>query len=673
MRSPLFFPVALIIVLAFLVIAAGFLYYSQTSLQVKRTAGGVLEAVADLKVAIVSRWRENLLMDAEVLSANPVNALRLLPFLEKEPEKAAPDPLIQDWIDSIRTSWKFTTLILFDASGRPRAASGPPEMKIGTLGRENIARVLTERRPHLSDLQTAPEIGLGLHLDLYAPVFRSGEEEPSISGALMMRIDPADFLFPFLVQWPNPSGTAESFLIRSEAERVLVLSGLRHKPDAPLRFSLPAGPSAILRKMIAEGRHGPDEGPDYRGVRVLSVIRPIPGTPWFLVAQEDLSVILKPLLARISTFASMILILFFGIGTMLLFWIKRREARYFREHYETEHERLALVRHFEYLHKYANDVVFLTDRDHGLIEVNDRALSVYGYSREEFLGMHIPDLRPPDSRSNFSGQLQEAEKTGSLIFETLHCKKSGEIFPVEVSLRIIETGGNRFHQAIIRDISERKKAEGRIMDALREKEVLLREIHHRVKNNMQVISSLLRLQSAKFSDPEVREAFRESQGRIRSMALVHEKLYRTKDLSTIDFSNYIRTLTSTVFASHIVGERIALHLDLEKTSLDINSAVPCGLILNELVLNALKHAFPPGRSGRITIELRENEERMIRLTVRDDGVGIPDTVDLNTAESLGFQIVSLLAKQLEGRIDIRREAGTSMTLRFKPPRIDSGI
>jgi len=237
-----------------------------------------------------------------------------------------------------------------------------------------------------------------------------------------------------------------------------------------------------------------------------------------------------------------------------------------------------------------------------------------------------------------------------------------------VSLRILNIDGVRYHQAIIRDVSERKKAEERILDSLREKDVLLREIHHRVKNNMQIISSLLSLQSQKFQGLEVVEAFRESQDRIRSMALVHEKLYQTRDLSRIDFSDYAKSLTSFLFKTYKTDEtRIALKLDLDKVFLDINAAVPCGLILNELVLNALKHAFPDERKGKVTVELRESEAGTVRLTVRDDGVGFPEGIDIAQADTMGLQIVSLLTEQLDGRVEVKRDGGTAFSVSFKVP------
>jgi PAS domain S-box-containing protein len=665
-RSPLVVPVSLFLALTILLTAAGWIYFVQTNRQIKSTAAAKLNAVADLKVTLLSGWRRERLQDATIFATAPINLPRIVPFLEKEPEIAGSDPEIKAWLDSIVTAKKYMDAVLIDAAGRVRLAAGLSAPRLGAYGRETIARVLASGEPFLSDFHRAAEIGPKIHLDLYAPILHRDPAGKAVcTGVFLFRIDPADFLYPILRNWPEPTQSAESFLIRRDGDDVLFLSDLRFRPNTALEFRVPAAAWDTAAAKAAQGARDMFEGKDYRGVRALSVIRPIPGTPWHLIVKEDLSEILEPLLARMSSFASMIIILCFGIGTLLLFWIKRREAGYFKKQYEIEHDRLALIQHFEYLHKYANDIVFLTDRNHRVIEANDRALAVYGFSREEITGLRIPDLRPPETKADFDGQLREAEKTGSLMYETLHRRKNGEVFPVEISLRLLNIGGERYHQAIIRDISERKKTEKRVMEALREKEVLLREIHHRVKNNMQVISSLLRLQSAKFAEAEVREAFRESQGRIKSMALVHEKLYGTQDLSRIDFADYVKSLTSSVFGSHQLSGRIALQLDLEKTFLDINAAVPCGLILNELILNALKHAFPNNREGKILVELRENENGSIRLTVRDNGIGLPEGCEPGKVESLGFQIISLLADQLEGRIDVRRENGTAITLRFK--------
>jgi PAS domain S-box-containing protein len=218
----------------------------------------------------------------------------------------------------------------------------------------------------------------------------------------------------------------------------------------------------------------------------------------------------------------------------------------------------------------------------------------------------------------------------------------------------------------VRDITERKKAEDRLQESLQEKEVLLREIHHRVKNNMQVISSLLNLQSRQIKDPFVLEMFKESQRRIRSMALIHERLYQSSDFSRIEFSQYLRNLATHLFHSYQVdASRVYLKIEAEEVHLNINTAIPCGLIVNELVSNALKHGFPEGRSGELGIDLRRAEGDAYVLRVKDDGVGFPEELDFRKTETLGMQIVNTLVSQIDASIDLVRDKGTEFTIHFQ--------
>ena len=674
-RSPLVILITLFLVLLLLLSAAGYEYFRQGEIHVKRAAADSLGAIADLKVKEILNWRQGLLDDAAVVSANPFNALRVIPFLEKGPAAGGYEAEIKAWLTSLVSIHGFMDAVLLDAAGGVRLSSGFSPAVAGEYAKANASLVCASGRPLLSDFHKVSAIG-PVHIDLYAPILRAGKDagEPACVGLYLFRINPRDFLYPLIQDWPVPSPSGETLLVRREGADVLFLNELRHRKGPALTLRFPAVTSNLPAAMAVRGIEGLVEGTDYRGVRVLSVILPLPGTPWFMIAKEDLSEILAPLRIRLAVLAFAFVVLCFGIAIALLFWLKRREAHFYKKQYEAEHDHLALVRHFEYLHKYANDIIFLSDRDHRVVESNERASAAYGYTREELKGLRIPDLRTPQAKPEFAGTMREAERTGGLVYETVHQRKDGSVFPVEVSLRILDIEGVRYYQAIIRDISERKKTQERMLVTLREKEVLLREIHHRVKNNMQVISSLLSLQAQRFTDPEVREAFHESQDRIRSMALVHEKLYQTRDLSRIDFSDYVKSLTSFLFRTYQTeGTRITLKLDLDRASLDVNAAIPCGLILNELVLNSLKHAFPGDRKGEITVGLHESEGGMIRLTVHDDGIGIPEGIEFGHTDTLGLQIISLLTQQLDGRIDIRRDGGTTFTLSFKLPSYESRV
>lgn len=218
------------------------------------------------------------------------------------------------------------------------------------------------------------------------------------------------------------------------------------------------------------------------------------------------------------------------------------------------------------------------------------------------------------------------------------------------------------------DITQSKQAAEQIKASLAEKEVLLKEIHHRVKNNLQIISSLLNLQSESIKEPQILDIFQQGQNRISSMALIHEKLYESKDLARVDFAEYIQDLAANLFYSYEVGSQaIALNVNVVNVLLGIDAAIPCGLIINELVTNSLKYAFLSGKNGEISIEMHWIDEEKLLVRVRDNGVGLPKDLDVEKTESLGWQLVMTLTNQLEGTLEVHTESnnGTEVKLYLK--------
>lgn len=223
-------------------------------------------------------------------------------------------------------------------------------------------------------------------------------------------------------------------------------------------------------------------------------------------------------------------------------------------------------------------------------------------------------------------------------------------------------------EGFITDISERKKNEEELKASLKVKEVLLKEVHHRVKNNLQVIYSLLSLQSGYVKDPQALEMFKECRDRVKSMALIHEILYRSKDLAKVDFGEYVNTLVANLNRSYKPKEsRIDIKTDVGDTMLDLDVAIPCGLVINELVSNALKYAFTGRNSGLIEILLHQPEEGTYNLIVRDNGVGFPQSIDFRQTVTLGLQLVNTLAEQLDGKIQLKRDNGTEFIITFADP------
>ncbi len=339
----------------------------------------------------------------------------------------------------------------------------------------------------------------------------------------------------------------------------------------------------------------------------------------------------------------------------------------------------ALLKEKEKLRKYLDTsavMVVILDSDQRVALINKKGCEILGYGEEEIIGKNwfdnfLPEKVRDETRQTFSklmsGNIEPAEYNENVVLT-----RSGEerlIAWYNTALRderdsitgTLSSGG---------DITERRIAIDRLKASLKEKELLLREIHHRVKNNMQVISSLLSLQSDQIKDTQFADIFSDTQNRIRTMSLVHEKLYMSEDMASIDFNEFIRDLSVGLFSVYQAGARaISLAIDVEDVFLRVDTAIPCGLVINELLSNCLKHAFPGGRKGEIKIYLGKTAgegETVYDLVVSDNGVGIPAGMDIGKTKSLGLPLItSLVERQLRGTLDLDRTGGTKFHIRFK--------
>ena len=305
----------------------------------------------------------------------------------------------------------------------------------------------------------------------------------------------------------------------------------------------------------------------------------------------------------------------------------------------------------------AKDCISITDLHDSILFVNEAFLTTYGYEEEELIGRNISIVRSTRNPDVQVGEILQRSLEGGWNGEIINRRKNGSEFPIELWTSVVrnEEGNPVAVVGAARDITERHRKDEQIKASLHEKEVLLKEIHHRVKNNLQVISSLLSLQSEYIQDPEMLRFFRESQNRVRSMALIHEKLYQSSNLARVDFDGYIRELTGQLFRSYVPGGRaVALQLDAQPVSLGIDKAIPCGIILNELVTNALKYAFPGEQRGSVYVGCSAAENGTVQLVVGDDGVGLPLGFEMGTTDTLGLKLVNMLCDQLQATLGVSR-------------------
>ncbi len=334
--------------------------------------------------------------------------------------------------------------------------------------------------------------------------------------------------------------------------------------------------------------------------------------------------------------------------------------------------------HQAIINKAHTHLVFL-DTDCNFVAVNSKYAETCQRTPEELIGKNHFYLFPNEENEEIFRQVRDTGQPVSYHdkpFEFSDQPERGVTYWDWTLSPVFDDAGKveGFVFSLV-ETTERKKAEEKIKASLKEKEVLLREIHHRVKNNLQVIISLLRLQSDKIKDKQYAKMLQESQERIKSMALIHEKLYQSEDLAHIDFRGYVKSLVNSLSRSYGVGSnKVRIKIDVEDIPLGLDNAIPTGMILNELVSNSLKYAFPEGRKGEINVIISSTGEQDVELTVSDNGIGIPEDLDIRNSDSLGLHLVTILTEhQLQGKLEIDRTDGAEFNIRFKMKPDKAGI
>jgi PAS domain S-box-containing protein len=332
------------------------------------------------------------------------------------------------------------------------------------------------------------------------------------------------------------------------------------------------------------------------------------------------------------------------------------------------------------------DLIILLDPDGKIIEINQQVEALLGFSRSDLEGKKWTDLiKTPEDISqiqNFLNQVNGKEDMDKKMEINIQTKDDDNI-PFDLSLSVIQDKYGVIGVVLIgRDLRQTKKLqyeikekvkaqqsaeiqEEKIKKSLQEREILLKEIHHRVKNNMQIISSLLNLQSEYLKDKTAITALKECQGRIMSMAMIHENLYRSNILTGIEFNGYVDHIIKNIFHTHNISfDKFKVNIIAQDIILNIDTAIPTGLIINELVTNSIKHAFPGRETGEITIQL-EQEQDEYYLKVADNGIGISSNLDVNHTSTLGLLLVNSLVSQLDGNLQVATAGGTAFHINFK--------
>jgi PAS domain S-box-containing protein len=457
-NPPVLWPLVLlffIITLSSIVI--GFVYYSYQKKTLLTEKQQELSAISYLKIRQITQWRLERIGDGKFLGDNLLLVKSFSEFLQN-PLKQSLRNEIQQSLKSLTETYDYKSVLLVDTAGNTRVAFPNQDTLIGDHLRPLLPGIIKQREIVLTDLHKA-NLARFVHLDLIVPLIDRSKNDTLVLGLLALRIDPQQVLYPLLQSWPTPSKSAETLLIRRDGDEIVYLNELRHLKNTALILKKPASLENLPASMAVKGIIGTVEGMDYRNVKVVAAMNKIPGTPWYMVAKMDRDEVLSSLNSQIRMIVIILILIILTSGSFLGFLIRNQRVIYYRERYENEVDRLALIKHFDYILKFANDFILLVDKDLNIVEANDRALEFYQYTRGEFIGMNVEKIRAPETLSQLPGIVNIIDIKESATFETIHKRKDNSTFPIELSIRVVQIEGSKYYQSIGRDITQRKNAE----------------------------------------------------------------------------------------------------------------------------------------------------------------------------------------------------------------------
>jgi PAS domain S-box-containing protein len=470
-KPPAVWPlVVLFFVITVTAIVIGFVYYKYQKKTLLTESQQELSAISYLKIRQITQWRFERIGDGKFLADNLLLVRKFIEFLEN-PEKQLLRNEIQQSLKSLTQTYDYKSVLLIDTSGNTKVAFPNSDTLIGDHLRPLLPGIIAQGEVVLTDLHKA-NLARFVHLDLIVPLVDNSRKGKHIIGLLTLRIDPQQVLYPLLQSWPTSSKSAETLLVRKDGNEIVYLNELRHLKNTALILKRAAMLENLPAAMAIKGLTETVNGIDYRNVPVVAAMNKVPGTPWYIVAKMDRDEVLSSLNSQIRMIVIILILVIFTSGSFLGLLIRNQRVIYYRERYENEVNRLALIKHFDYILKFANDIILLVDKDLNIVEANDRALEFYQYSREEFIGMNVVQIRAPETLSQLYSDINTVDENESATFETVHKRKNNSTFPVELSMRAVLIEGSKYYQSIGRDITQRKKVE----NILRESEDRFRKI-----------------------------------------------------------------------------------------------------------------------------------------------------------------------------------------------------
>ena len=640
--------------------------YVASRLELARThlqASNELHQVALLKAAWLADWRQERMTDALVLARDIAADQETLDRLH--PQANRPESLDAPAIAVLDARLNYGDYDAVYAFGERGALTRSTPVHAPPVSRQITQAVLETTRTHAPafiDFYRSDHDGL-TRVGVSAPILDTSNQ---VRGTVVLSIDVSRFIFGYVAAWPGrPSATSDTVLVRRDGAHIIYLMPPRFDTGGSLTLRLPLGDVRLLAAQALLGRAGPLTGKDYRGVEVVGAAAPVVGSSWFVIVKRDLSEIHAEPLRQFQAIASVILPLAgLNIGLVLFVWrtARRRRRQATRTALlESESQYRAL---FE---QNSIPMLILSEDADQIVNANLAAVAFYGWDGAILQTMRLSDLSVLDTEID---QVIAHLPVTPKLNRVTHRAASGQHRMVEQVVSPITLLGTPRALATILDVTERIAAERSAAIASGEKDALLREVHHRVKNNLQVVGSLLRLEAGRTTDATVQSVMGDMQRRILSMGLLHETLYRSERYASVDLADYLKRLATQLFGSIAPRTGISLALDVTPLRVDLDTALPCAMLVTELMSNSLKHAFPDNGAGQVLVSLgHEAGSDAVRLTVADTGIGFPMDIEARRRTGIGIELVVALARQLQGSLAFSQGPGATVSVVFMPGKV----
>jgi PAS domain S-box-containing protein len=610
------------------IIAGGFHYHRRIEKAIRSDVGSTLKSIANLKVDEIASWRKEKIAEATMLSRKAFYLRTLERWLDGNHDDEFRDGL-QQKMDLARDVWDYHRISIIDMKGNLVIDSGDG----GPLNLEGDTRRLRDNALRTGIIQFGEFYRCNncqkVHIDIVAPIysFREGHEKKAL-GALIMKVDPEEILYPLIQSWPVPSRSAEALLLMRQGNEVVFLNELRHVKALPLSMRLPLSRQDLPAAMAVLGHEGIFEGHDYRGTHVIASMKKIPGTKWYLISKVDYEEALAPFHQRSRQLFIMLAVLIACAGSVAYGLFAVRERGHYRQLFNLEAEKRAILKRFKYLVREAGDVILLMDVEDRITEFNEKALELFGYGADEMCSMKFGDLMEPVTGKQ-QAELPGVEAPDGLC-EVMCRRRDGRTFHAEMNRKKLDIEGTTFTQAIIRDITERKRGEEALARSNKELEVFAYVASHDLQEPLRKIiafSDRLRRQCGSSLDEQGEDSLRRMERAAQRMKSLIDGilLYSRVSSTTLPFKpvDLNATVREALSDLEVRIAETGARIEAGELPTVMGNPIQLGQLFMNLTSNALKFK-KAGERPVITIQYARLPDRMAEITFRDNGIGFDE-------------------------------------------------